>query len=312
MLGQPYPKELRKPMQVNSNLNICKLFGLQFFLPFLLSCGTIKEPVFESIESVDITAIKDSVITADAKVRIRNENKMSYSGNKVEMRIYHKNILVATGKAVDGFQIPSDDTVSFFMKLEFHPDSLIDDSFEILYQDSIPLRIEISGEFGALRIPSSAVIDHQLNTAEMLDMLIKENLGKKQVKVEKTYLKDFSTQRSTIVSNIRFKNTLPLDLNIKAVHLDIFADQASRQKISNWKDTVGFEIPQGKDTLLSPEFKINNISTAMTGLFKTITGDNIYYASGYTVVRFRLHEFKVPLRFRFSFDPMNQNTDVLE
>lgn len=288
-------------------------FMLMMLLPFQMACGKIKEPVFEAIDSMRITGVREGgIITADVKVRIRNENKLSYSGNEVEMSIFHKQVLVASGKAADSFQIPADDTVSFLMHVEFFPDSLLDDSYEILYQDSIPLQIKVNGKFGALRIASKAEIEHHLKTSEMLDMLMKENLGKKQIKLEKTTIKDFNPQISTIVSQIRFTNTMPLDLNIRAVDIDIFSDTQNTNKISTWADSTGFTIPQGKDTLMSPEFKINTMNSAMTGFFKTMTGDNIYYASGHTVVRFRSREFKVPLRFKFRFDPLRGQTEVVE
>lgn len=286
---------------------------LLLLLPFQMACGKIKEPVFEAIDSMKITGVRDSgIITADVKVRIRNENSLTYSGNEVEMKIYHKKVMVASGKAADSFQIPSNDTVSFLMHVEFFLDSLMDDSYEILYQDSIPLQIEVNGKFGALRIASKAVMNHQLKTGEMLDILMKENLGRKQIKMEKTSIKDFSPQISTIVSQIRFTNTMPLDLNIRFVDIDIFSDNKLSNKISHWNDSTGFIIPQGKDTLMAPEFKINTMNSAMTGIFKTMTGDNIYYAVGHTVVMFRSRQFKVPLRFKFRFDPLRNQTEVVE
>jgi hypothetical protein len=105
---------------------------------------------------------------------------------------------------------------------------------------------------------------------------------------------------------------MPLDLNIGSTAIDIFSDADNRNKISFWRDTVGFVIPQGKDTVLAPAFQISTLSTAMTGILKTISGDNIYYASGHTIVRFQNRAFKVPLKFRFRFDPLRQTTEVVD
>jgi hypothetical protein len=286
---------------------------LMMLMPFQMACGKIKEPVFEAIDSMRITGVREGgIITADVKVRIRNENKLSYSGNEMEMSIFHKQVLVAIGKAADSLQIPADNTVSFLMHVEFFSDSLMADSYDILYQDSIPLQIKVNGKFGALRIPSKTEINHNLKTSQLMDIFIKENLGKKQIQVEKTILKEFNSQTSTIISKIRFKNTLPLDLNIESIMIDIFSDSKYSDRISAWSDSVPFTISQGKDTLMVPEFKINTVSTAFTGLLKTISGNNIYYAAGHTEVKFGSKKFKVPLKFRFRFDPIKQETDVID
>ncbi len=106
---------------------------------------SIEYPEFKKINSFEIESYKNDAFKARVNVGVYNGNWFSIDGENIAFSMFYKGRLVADGQVNDPITFQRNDVTSLPMELDFYPDSMGHELKEILYADSIPVNIVLTG-----------------------------------------------------------------------------------------------------------------------------------------------------------------------
>lgn len=280
----------------------CLIFG------FLFS-QSIVYPKLKEVESISFNTFSNGVCDANIQVKIKNDNWFSYRSSELNTEIYYKEHLIALGTSESqAFIRKSDQSIDF--KSTIFLDSLNYDFYNLLSQDSIELKIKVTGKFSFLRIKKSVEINTKISSKEFVFKLIYGLMKDEGVKVQDIKLKSVNKLVSNFDLNVIFKNKLPFDVILSKLNIVIYSDPGYQIKVGNWSIEMNKLIPENNSELINGEASINNLNATLSGILKVVSGDFNLYCKGVTEVNVENYKIKIPLLFKFKFNPLSQEVFI--
>jgi hypothetical protein len=275
-----------------------------------LGCNAVKEPEFVRIDNIKFTKQVEGDLYADATLIMRNEALISYSASDINFEVFYNNKHIADGNCVGPVDFEKNIDQSVNANIIFHTDLLLDDVDDLLNKDSILLKINVSGLFSNLEMKANAKIDKYIKTKELMDATISSYISDSNCKVEKLSLKSISIQNSIIEHQTKLTNPLPIEYTLKSVSFNVYSDVEKRNKVAVWNNDYNKIIKPNASDTIQGNIAINNANSALTGLFKAMSGDNTYYVDGKAKISIHNKELDVPINIQFILDLINQKVII--
>lgn len=281
------------------------------FIVGLLMAQTISIPKFSGISKFEIIDFTNGKMKANAVLKIQNDNWFSYNGKGLQFNMYYKDHLIAKGKSDESFRFEKKSENLFPVNADFYADSLFHELKNILFQDSIQLKVEVSGKFTFLKINSSTTLDTWIDTKDLVDALITNSMGDDGLKLDKVKLKEITIPTTFFDISFRYQNKLPFEILLKEIRCGIYSDKLLKTKVSNCDFQVEKLLKKNQSELIEGAANVNNITSTLSGLSKVLNGSLDYYINGHALVSIDGREIKIPLRQHFKVNLLTQEIVIL-
>lgn len=281
------------------------------FLAGLLIVQTISIPVFSGMHQFELVGFSNGTMKVNTILKIRNNNWFSYSGNNLKFDIYYKDHLVAKGTSNESFRFEKKSESLFLLNADFFMDSLFNELKSILYKDSVPMKVAVSGRFTFLNINSSNNFETWLNTKDLVDALVEKSMGDDGLKMESIHLKEVTLSTTFLNVGFQIKNNLPFEMFCKEIRGSIYADPALKIKVSTWNFPARIRLSKKDSDLIEGIVNVNNTNSALSAMSKALNGSLDYFLVGHALVSVDGREIKIPLRQHFKVYPLTQEIVVL-
>jgi LEA14-like dessication related protein len=273
---------------------------------------SIEYPEFKKINSFEIVSYKNDAFKARVNVGVYNGNWFSIDGENIAFSMFYKGRLVAEGQVNDPITFQRNDVTSLPMELDFYPDSMGHELKEILFADSIPVNIVLTGLFTRFGLQAKRTVPTWIKTKDLVRALVARSLENDGLKLNYIKLKSVSLEENTYQVGLDFKNTLSLPLRLKNIKYAIYADDKLQNEVANWEFLLNKEIPSLETELIEGEVVVNNVASALSGFSKMLKGSLDYYLKGYALISIHGYEIKVPIYQHFEVDPLTRKIILLE
>ena len=283
---------------------------IKFYIVIILfkitACNSIKPPEFVKLQNIIFTKQVNGDIFAEAVLVMRNEALISYSGSDINFKVFYKNKQIANGTCIGPVSFDKNVNQCIKSSIVFHTDLLLNNLNDLLQKDSILLNVKVNGLFSDLKININASIDTYIKTNDLLNSTISSFLSDSSFKVEKLFLKKIELNNSVIEHHIRFTNPLPMEYTLNSIEFNVFGDDQKHNKVAIWSNSYNKTILPNTTDTIQGSIILNNANTILTGIFKTISGNNTYYIVGKVKILFQGKIIEVPINIQFVLDLINQ------
>ncbi len=271
----------------------------------------ISIPKFSGISKFEIIDFTNGKMKANSVLKIQNDNWFSFNGKGLQFKMYYKDHLIANGKSDASFRFEKKSENLFSVDADFYADSLFHDLKNILFQDSIQLKVEVDGKFTFLKINSSKTLDTWIDTKDLVDALIINSMGEDGLKVDKVKLKEITIPTTIFDISFRYINKLPFEILLKEIRCGIYSDKLLKTKVSNCDFKIEKLLKKNQSELIEGAANVNNITSALSGLSKVLNGSLDYYINGHALVSIDGREIKIPLRQHFKVNLLTREIVIL-
>jgi LEA14-like dessication related protein len=278
---------------------------------FILS-QTFNYPEFKGINKFSLNSVDNGVCNSDVSFNVLNKNWFSLKGTELHSEVYYKERLIAIGYSSESIKLPKKEMSIFSMKVDFFLDSLNEDLRELLMNDSIDLKVKMSGKFTLFNMKKEMEFPVSLASKEFVDNIISDLMSDEGIQTEVLRLKQVGIEYSLFDVGFRFSNKLPFDLTLKEIRTSVFADAALNQKVADWRIKSGILIKESDSKLIQGEARINNVKSAFTGFIKVVSGNLDYYMNGYALIEIDEREIRIPLRQHFKVKPLSKDVEIID
>ena len=286
--------------------------GATIFVVGIIMSQTISTPTFSGISKFEIVDFSNGKMKANVLLKVQNDNWFSFTGEKLQFKMYYKNHLIAEGKGIESFQLEKKSESLIPVVADFYADSLLNDLKTILYQDSIQLKVVVQGEFTFFKINTSTTLDTWLNTKDIMDAVITNSMGEDGLNVESIKLKEFTIPTTFFDISFNFKNKLPFDILVKEIRGSIFAEKELKTKVSDWAFPAEKLLKINDSALIEGTSNVNNLTSALSGFSKVLTGSLDYYLHGDALISIDGREIKIPLRQHFKVNIHTKEIEIIK
>lgn len=281
------------------------------FIVGFLTSQTILKPKFSGISKFEIIDFSNGKLKANASLKINNDNWFSYSGKGIQFKMFYKDHLVSEGKNDEKFRFEKKSQSLLDIQTDFYADSLFNDLKTILFNDSIKMKVVVSGKFSFLKIQTSRTLDVWINTKQMVDVLMSNMLGGKGLKLDKIKLEKINIANSIFNIGFKFQNNLPFDILLKEIECDVYTDKSLKNKVSNSSFMVNKMIPKNTIEMIEGDLIVNNLTSFLSGISKVLKGSLDYFLNGYAVIEVDSREIKIPVNKSFKVNPLTQEVVII-
>ncbi|GAB4130754.1 MAG: hypothetical protein Fur0041_00260 [Bacteroidia bacterium] len=293
--------------------NRIKLLALNaglMILGIIVIMSIYKSPVFEKAVNLKVKDRTDRGFIATTNIIVKNDNFFSIKGKDVVVKIFYKDSLVGETKSIEKIALGknSSDTIGF--EVEFHLAAMKNDLTTLMKNDSISFDIEVEGAFGLLGSKRTTKSKIYFYPKDFVPMLIEDAMGDNSVTLNNVKMKKADVKKTSFDFKVHLKNTLPLDIQIKNVWIDVFADKEYKKRVGEWLGKQPNKLKKGEEGDVSGDLEIDNIYTALSGAEKVISGEFEYFVDGQADVIVDDYLITVPIETSFKYNPATNEITI--
>ena len=281
------------------------------FIVGFLTSQTISIPKFSGISKFEILNFSNGKLKANAVLKIQNDNWFSYTGKGIKFKMYYKDHLISEGYNNETFRFEKKAENLFDMQAQFYIDSLFKDLKTILFNDSVKMKVVVSGKFSFLKIKSSKTIDVWVKTKEMVNILMTNAMGEKGMKLEKIKLEKLTVANTFLKVIFKFQNNLPFEIRLKEIYCNIYDNKELKTKISTSVFQIDKIVQIGSVELIEGDLVVNNLSSVLSGVSKVLKGSLDYFLNGYALIEVDAREIKIPIERSFKVNPLTKEVIIV-
>jgi LEA14-like dessication related protein len=270
-----------------------------------------KYPNFEKAINLEVVDRTDRGFIARTSIIVRNDNFFSIKGKDIVVKLYYKDSLIGETKGVDDVSLKRKSSDTIGLNVEFHLAAMRNDLPTLMKtKDSIAFDIQVEGKFSMFGSNKSEKTRIYFRPKDFVPMLIEDGLGNNSVTLNEVKLKKVEATTSTFDFKVHLKNTLPLDVQIKNVWIDVFADKDYKKRVGEWLGKQPNKLKPGEEGDVSGDLAVNNLYTAVSGVTSVISGDFEYFVDGQADVVVDDYQITVPISTSFKYNPSTNEITI--
>ena len=284
---------------------------LSIMLLSMLLCSCFKKPVFINVSSVQIGAVKDSILEANIDFKVYNPNVMGATITASKINTYYKGKLVGVSTLNKEIRLPGKDTIIIPMVSKINLWTLAKVFPELLQGDATTFNITGDNKVKSIGISWDIALKDNItiNVKEVLIAQINNtfkndsNFRIKGLKLTKMP----GLNKSMFQMSIGLHNQFSFGYRLNKLNLDIYRKNESLS-IANWrlKDTVKLEA--GKDADIPLQVEVDNLRLLSQARMSDVLNPRpVFVLKGDAEVYIQGRTFNIPIQEtrQVSFNPLS-------
>jgi LEA14-like dessication related protein len=284
---------------------------LLMLLLSMLLCSCFKKPVFINVNSVQIGAVKDSILEANIDFKVYNPNGMGSTITASKINTYYKGKLVGVSTLNKQIRLPAKDTTIIPMVSKINLWTLAKVFPELLQNDAATFTITGDNKVKSLGISWDIPLKDNItiNVKEVLIAQINNTFkNDSNFRIKGLTLKKLpGLDKSMFQMSIGLHNQFSFDYKLNKLNLDIYRKNENLS-IANWrlKDTVKLEA--GKDADIPLQVEVDNLRLLSQARMSDVLNPRpVFVLKGDAEVYIQGRTFNIPIQEtrQVSFNPLS-------
>jgi len=287
------------------------LFQRCFLITLILlgttACSSVKEPQLVSVDNVAISLANDQSYIVLTDLKIYNPNKFTLQSKDIKLELFMDNLLLGKIQLINDFYIKKRDTLSLKTKLILEP-KLFENSIRL--EDTINFRVRGSAKIPLLPIKHTFDIEHSLELSDIIEPILKENLGKDAINFKGIKINNIGLSSIDIISALTFKNNFNFNYTIEKLDVEFFDSKKYSNLIGKSSIQAPIQVDEKSEVNVESTVSLNTAKLGKSILKNLLKKNQSLFIRANVVIV--LNQIKVPLTIlkQVDYNPLTQQIKI--